>query len=356
MSGAPQQGRDSQDKEPSSNKRGRDEDDDDDLEEGEIRESNANKVPRTDSEMSVSDARQQQSTGTARQQTYQGMPPPPRPPHHRQGRGTRSMSAHPLATVQNNVTVAQPTNVHPQQLNSLTGHMNNIAMAPQTQPTSTATAPGVPRFNSAPPPGFLQANTNTPLHGALQPATFLSGLRPANRRPWTVDDFRPGTVIYAPYHETNLDPHAYPIHGTETVQTATAIVSSKRRPMVVLWVYNDNKTLFALVSGTHGKRGISHLRKDDERQDFVCLKDYDDHDFVNQSPHQFLEVHRKPNITGVGKLSSVRITGGASLSLTEDITIKGWLTREDATYIQNLWLRTARIAIDENFARWDGVV
>ncbi|KXT04547.1 hypothetical protein AC578_8727 [Pseudocercospora eumusae] len=130
--------------------------------------------------------------------------------------------------------------------------------------------------------------------------------------------------LNAPHHVTALKPGADPETDDNFVQSKSAMVNSKRRMFVVLWAH-DHRTFFAIPIGSHSHNSLRHIPKD-MRIYHICLKDYNDNRFINESPQNWPAEVRIMYNGDMGKSSSVDLLGGYTINMKEGITLVGYLS------------------------------
>ena len=154
-------------------------------------------------------------------------------------------------------------------------------------------------------------------------------------------------IIYAPHHATALDPNADPVAGSDFTQSDIAIISSKRRMMVVMWAFEAN--LFAIPLMTHTKNGLRNVPSW-LIHEYVCLRDVNDpkdHMFINEGIYERLEVTELDK--KLSEKSSLRLTTGVTVDFREEIQIMGHLSKQSTKQLHDMWFAKVEVAMKESW-------
>lgn len=151
-----------------------------------------------------------------------------------------------------------------------------------------------------------------------------------NKRLCRADDFYPGMIITAPHHVTAQKPGADPVNDHRFVQSQYAVICSKRRMFVVMWVHSN--AICALPISSHEGNGLRHIPRDEIKYR-MPLKMLGDECFVNDSPfHRPLEI-AEMYFGSMRAKSSVDLTGITRFALNEEITVVGYTRTSSAEHL-----------------------
>lgn len=154
-------------------------------------------------------------------------------------------------------------------------------------------------------------------------------------------DFRQGDVISLPFHTPNTNIHTEP-NDYHLGKTWLGPTFSKRRMMVVLWLFQD--AMFCLPLYSFGERGIT-AKVENLQKDYVCMKNVDDNDFLNEGAYDPVEIkaYKKP----MSPETTVQLTGGMRIMFCEDIAPVGRLTQKSHRHLVALWEDRNQVAMNE---------
>ncbi|KAK5165920.1 uncharacterized protein LTR77_008844 [Saxophila tyrrhenica] len=166
-----------------------------------------------------------------------------------------------------------------QQLGSNLSQMNvQGPFANKTKTWDPSVAPSPSQMTKSPASGKSQVTTITRAGRRIDSGVCAkSGL--------TKEDYKLGEIIAIPFHQPNMNPHVDP-NASDLVKTKYGPVFSKRRMVVVLWIYEE--ILFCVPLYTWDKRGVSS-RADNLQPEYVSVKNVKDRDFQNQGRYQPVE-------------------------------------------------------------------
>lgn len=163
---------------------------------------------------------------------------------------------------------------------------------------------------------------------------------------YTRKDFQKGEVISLPHHSANTDPNVDPNTDNRWRSTVEGPVYSKRRMMVVLFIYG--RDMLCLPLYTWNKSGISR-RPAWLKNEYVGVQDVNNHNYVNHGdyPPVIIEGNRRP----MHEHSTVVLSAGCKVSCNEDILSVGRLTQKSHTHLVALWQELNREAVAEAWRR-----
>lgn len=222
-----------------------------------------------------------------------------------------------------------PSLLRQAQLNTRKGQYNYTGPTYQQQPMgafnpSLGPAPSQVtqnwRFHGRSPSRASNGSARHPIHNAVCKISNFSR-----------NDFRKGDIIALPFHTANTNPNADPTDGN-LAQTAHGVAYSKRRMMVVLWIFQADMFCLPLYSFTG--RGISS-RPAPLQKEYVAMKNVGDGAFVNHGVYPPVEVQcRRQPMTPA---TSVHLVGGLRVGCVEDISMVGRLTEQSYVALVALW-------------------
>ena len=131
---------------------------------------------------------------------------------------------------------------------------------------------------------------------------------------YTRQAFKKGDVIAIPYHTSNLNPHVDPVTDDQWRMTVWGPVYSKRRMVIVLWLYE--RDMFCLPLYTFNRTGILS-RGRDVRHEYVSVKNVGQ-PFRHLAGPPPIEIKAKKK--DMDPYSTVHITGGLKVGCNDDIT------------------------------------
>lgn len=148
---------------------------------------------------------------------------------------------------------------------------------------------------------------------------------------YTRRNFKKGDIIAIPFHTPNTNPNVDPVTDDQWTMTVWGPVYSKRRMVIVLWVYE--RDMFCLPLYTFGKTGLSN-KGQNIKHEYVSVKNAG-MPHVNQGIYPRVEVraYKKP----MDEDSTVHISGGLRVGCNEDITWAGRMTKESYMDLVALW-------------------
>ncbi|RMY68348.1 hypothetical protein D0864_11363 [Hortaea werneckii] len=149
---------------------------------------------------------------------------------------------------------------------------------------------------------------------------------------YTKKDFLKGEVISLPFHCANTNPHVDPNTDDRWRSTVEGPVYSKRRMMVILFIYEQDMLCLPLY--TWNKGGISR-RPACLKKEYVGLKDAKNNEYVNYGDYNpvVIEGNRRP----MHEHSTVVLSAGCKVGCNEDILSVGRLTERSHDYLVELW-------------------
>lgn len=148
---------------------------------------------------------------------------------------------------------------------------------------------------------------------------------------YTRRNFKKGDIIALPFHESNTNPNVNPSSDDQWQMTVWGPVYSKRRMVIVLFIYQ--RDMLCLPLYTFNKTGLRNKGRD-ILHEYVSVKNVG-MPHVNQSKYPAVEVqaYKKP----MHEDSTVHLTGGMKVGCNEDITWSGRLTRNSYIHLVGLW-------------------
>ncbi|RMY92071.1 hypothetical protein D0862_09564 [Hortaea werneckii] len=163
---------------------------------------------------------------------------------------------------------------------------------------------------------------------------------------YTRKDFQKGEVISLPHHAANTDPNIDPNTDNRWRSTVEGPVYSKRRMMVVLFIYG--RDMLCLPLYTWNKSGISR-RPAWLKNEYVGVQDANNLNYINHGdyPPVIIEGNRRP----MHEHSTVVLSAGCKVSCNEDILSVGRLTQKSHTHLVALWQELNRAAVAEAWRR-----
>ncbi|KAK5742793.1 hypothetical protein LTR17_003041 [Elasticomyces elasticus] len=151
----------------------------------------------------------------------------------------------------------------------------------------------------------------------------------------TGKDFRKGAVISLPYHQSNTNPNLDVERDRDnlTITKEYGAVFSKRRMMVVLYVYQED--MFCLPLFSWNGKGINN-RPDKLRREYVGMTNATDgEDYVNHAIYDPVVI--EGNNFPMKPETTVVLTQGQRVACIEDIRSVGRLTATSYTHLLALW-------------------
>lgn len=154
-------------------------------------------------------------------------------------------------------------------------------------------------------------------------------------------NFRQGEVISVPFHTANTNPN---VDQTDKRLTLTyeGPTYSKRRMMVVLWIFQQHMLCLTLYS--FQGRGIQ-AKPVFLQDEYVSMKNVGDKAFQNQGQYKPIEVAM--NKWSVSPTTAVHLTGGVKVGCEEDIAKIGRITQESHKNLVKLWTTLNQAAQNE---------
>ena len=160
---------------------------------------------------------------------------------------------------------------------------------------------------------------------------------------FTRRDYRLGDVIALPFHTPNSNPNVDPSDRRLT-NTVEGPAYSKRRMVVVLWIYQQD--MFCVPLYTFEHKGLKN-KPNFLKQEYVSMMNLGDAQFENQG--MYPPVIIKCRKWSIDPDTTVHITGGVRIACNEDISRVGRLTQESYCYLVGLWRTLSNEAQKE---RW----
>jgi len=154
-------------------------------------------------------------------------------------------------------------------------------------------------------------------------------------------NFSKGLIIALPFHTANLNANVVP-NDRRLAKTVEGYVYSKRRMLVVMWMYKQD--MFCLPLYTFESKGIQG-KPDYLRQEYVSVQNASDKKFENQGVHD--PIAAKAFTKRFDAVSAVHITGGVRVGCNEDISLCGKLTRRGYTQLVGLFNDSREEALKE---------
>lgn len=145
--------------------------------------------------------------------------------------------------------------------------------------------------------------------------------------------FRKGDIIAIPFHTANTNPNVDPTRDDQWQMTVWGPVYSKRRMVVVLWVYQ--RDMFCLPMYTFEHTGLRQKHRN-ILHEYVAVKNAGK-PHVPQGQYPAIEVvsYRKD----MDPDSSIVLTGGVRVGCNEDITWSGRVTKKSYLELVALYQR-----------------
>lgn len=144
-------------------------------------------------------------------------------------------------------------------------------------------------------------------------------------------DFCLGEVISLPFHQSNTNPQTNPA-DYHLGKTWLGPAFSKRRMMVVLFIFHES--MFCLPLYSFSERGIT-ARPEHIQKEYVCMKNVDDVNFVNDGLYPPVEV--KARLKPLSPETTIQMTGGMRVSFDEEVANVGRLTQKSYRHLVRLW-------------------
>ncbi|KAI7486499.1 hypothetical protein KC351_g3287 [Hortaea werneckii] len=217
---------------------------------------------------------------------------------------------------------------------------------------SNSFGPGLAPYNPSQGPTASQITTPwRPARSTRTNASFSSARLAVNNAVcklsgYTRKDFQKGEVISLPHHAANTDPNVDPNTDNRWRSTVEGPVYSKRRMMVVLFIYG--RDMLCLPLYTWNKSGISR-RPAWLKNEYVGVQDANNFNYINHGdyPPVIIEGNRRP----MHEHSTVVLSAGCKVSCNEDILSVGRLTQKSHTHLVALWQELNREAVAEAWRR-----
>lgn len=143
-------------------------------------------------------------------------------------------------------------------------------------------------------------------------------------------DFHQGDVIAAPFHVANTNPNASP-SDPRLVKTVEGFAYSKRRMLVVLFVYSQD--MYCLPLYSFGNRGLE-AKPEALRKEYVCTRNEGEEEKENPGVHRAVVIRSRRPLT---ESTTIHLTGGIRVGCNEDITSVGRLTKQSYGELVDIW-------------------
>lgn len=257
-------------------------------------------------------------------------------------RAVSNLSARSQQTEQHPIAPTLPQG--PAQVTPVTSQFSKLGI--QTPATTKPSVPAMWNPSIAPTPsqfsGYQQPpsmvssrfSTRSQARGVHNNVCKLSG---NTRR-----DYKLGEIISIPFHTANHNPHVH-AQDPNLSWTKQGMVYSKRRMVVVLWVYED--ILFCLPLYTFDKKGLSGKRRE-LRPEYVSVRNDSDQNFQNQGDYPPIVVNTRHPLDVD---TTVHITGGLPVLCREDIARCGRITKDSYTRLADIWSKLYKGARKETY-------
>ena len=141
--------------------------------------------------------------------------------------------------------------------------------------------------------------------------------------------FRNGDVISLPFHKANTNPDLEPTDDHLRI-TCEGPVYTKRRMLVVLWIYQ--RDMFCVPLYTFNHTGLQN--KQGILEEYVSVSNWDDRDFENQGMYMPVVADCKRRLD---QDTTIHITGGIKVACNEDIYRCGRISQESHIHLVDLW-------------------
>nr|OQO18751.1 hypothetical protein B0A51_12707 [Rachicladosporium sp. CCFEE 5018] len=228
----------------------------------------------------------------------------------------------------------------------LTSRMTNLQL--NTSVPTTSTVPSA-TWNPSQAPSPSAMNHNGLPSVASGAASGTSVQQPVNTAICTISrwqrrDYKHGQIISLPYHTPNTNPNVSQADPNLTVSPFYGGIYSKRRMMVVLYIYGE--ALHCLPIYSFGNRGLSH-KPGHLKKEYVCLRNSTDKNFLNEGIRKPLEV--KMRVKDLSITSTLHLTGGIRVGFNEDIAFCGRLTEKSYNAALALW---EQVVVDAQNMPW----
>ncbi|TKA74514.1 hypothetical protein B0A55_08043 [Friedmanniomyces simplex] len=205
------------------------------------------------------------------------------------------------------------------QLNQLTINPAAAYFTPSEAPGATVMGNGG-KVRQAP---TTQASTSSVVQQNGSPYCKLSNYRR--------QDFRHGDIISIPFHTPNMNPNVDP-NDDCLAKTKEGYVYSKRRMLIVLWVYSQD--VFCVPLYSFEGKGIQG-KPETLRKEYVSVRNEADKRFVNQGLYPPIPVvsTKKP----LTPMTAAHLTGGIKVNCSEHIVLCGRATMAGYERLLELW-------------------
>ncbi|KAK5692825.1 hypothetical protein LTR17_025235 [Elasticomyces elasticus] len=145
-------------------------------------------------------------------------------------------------------------------------------------------------------------------------------------------DFRQGDVISLPFHQPNTNPHVATTDPNLTVHNTFGGIYSKRRMMVVLYIYSQD--MFCLPLYSWNGKGAGG-RPEDLKHEYVGVKNSTDTYYENHCDHKPVVIEGNHN--PMTPATTIVLTAGLKVDCREDINKVGRLTKPTYAHMLSLW-------------------
>ena len=221
----------------------------------------------------------------------------------------------------------------------------NTSQAAAAHAANTQAILQAPVWNPSmgPSPSIMPSGQKIPTN----PATNMSNMSQA--QPITANQvcktfprdakyFKLGEIISIPFHEPNSNPNLQP-QDHRLRLTWKGSVFTKRRMMVVLWIYK--RDMFCLPLYSFNGAGLNSKSRFIQPE-YVCLKNCDATKFVKQGVYDPIEATymHKP----FDENTAIHITGGTKVSCIDDIAFCGRVNPNSYKELVKLWENLANAA------------
>ncbi|KAK4554907.1 hypothetical protein LTR86_008055 [Recurvomyces mirabilis] len=132
-----------------------------------------------------------------------------------------------------------------------------------------------------------------------------------------------------PFHQSNTNPNVA-VGDPALVMTHEGPVYSKRRMVIVLWIYE--RDMFCLPLYTHNKTGLTN--KGNVMHEYVSIKNAGK-PHINQGRYPPVEV--VPKYRDMDSMSVVQMSGGLRVGCNEDVSWAGRTTKAGYENLLALW-------------------
>lgn len=179
-----------------------------------------------------------------------------------------------------------------------------------------------------------------PAHPLLQPPPYAERLPTGlASNPLLFRNFYSGLILSVPWFEIAMNREADPAKDGNFVYTKNGIVCAKRRMAIVLWTMGNESVLVLPISSRTG-RGLGSLRQD-AKTNRICLKNWKDDHFRNESAHPPLIVSWMSG-KAMGDHSSVNLATAGTILYGVEMTYVGYLSRLASRYMVEQYQKLQR--------------